>query len=199
MQVLCETPRIIINPSLRKHLLLCNFYHCPELGEVEITTLDKMLIYSNFKSFRYHRFSKRKMNPSHDTLGQYYCYDDNTGVFYPLFIEVPCGNCLICRNKKVNSWKFRATCESATSDNNVYFVTLTYAPKFFPRYGVHKSAIQLFMKRLRMKLTRLGIEHHIKYFAVGEYGKRTRRPHYHLLLWNFPDDEKKHFPIIQRI
>lgn len=47
--------------------------------------------------------------------------------------------------------------------------------------------IQLFFKRLRINLKRkYGITSDIRYYCVGEYGKNTLRPHYHMILWNFP-------------
>ena len=32
------------------------------------------------------------------------------------------------------------------------------------------------------------IEHELRYFAVAEYGHKTGRPHYHVILWNFPTE-----------
>ncbi|AXH74067.1 MAG: replication initiator protein [Microviridae sp.] len=65
------------------------------------------------------------------------------------------------------------------------FVTLTYDDKHLPPGGtLKKQELQLFMKRLR-KRRPAGI----RFFAAGEYGELTARPHYHLLLLNtdFPD------------
>lgn len=42
--------------------------------------------------------------------------------------------------------------------------------------------IQLFMKRLRKHLKKYTDER-VRYYAVGEYGPKSLRPHYHLLLW----------------
>lgn len=44
---------------------------------------------------------------------------------------------------------------------------------------------QNFMKRLRMKIHRLGYNNNIKYFVNSDYGtdKKTFRPHYHFLLF----------------
>ena len=42
--------------------------------------------------------------------------------------------------------------------------------------------VQLFMKRLRDKQPKSCAK--IKYYCAGEYGGRTRRPHYHLILLN---------------
>lgn len=194
-QILCEAPVIIRNPRLQSLLVHAGSYSTPR-GVVTLSEFDRALYAANFPKWR---FSPKKLGVSHETLGQYYVFDYETGVCWPMFIEVPCGHCILCKDKKTRDWKFRALCESITSDNSTYFVTLTYNPKYFPSRGVHKEAVQLFMKRLRIKLSRLGIEHNIKYFAVGEYGKDSKRPHYHLLLWNFPDNDKVHFPNITAV
>ena len=55
---------------------------------------------------------------------------------------------------------------------------------------------QLFMKRLRILLERMGFDvaYKLRYFIVSEYGspEKTFRPHYHGILWNFPylDDNR---------
>jgi len=47
-----------------------------------------------------------------------------------------------------------------------------------------KRDVQLFMKRLRkLQKTKL------KYYAVGEYGSKNYRPHYHIILFNLEDPE----------
>lgn len=45
-----------------------------------------------------------------------------------------------------------------------------------------KRDLQLFIKRLRKHLSNYTDEK-IRYFACGEYGPKTFRPHFHLLLW----------------
>lgn len=84
-----------------------------------------------------------------------------------------------------------------------YFITLTYDPKCVPytedgRKTIDKKHLQLFFKRLRScqrrmetkKFRKAGIPiskrnySQVKYYAVGEYGKSTRRPHYHAILFN---------------
>ena len=57
-----------------------------------------------------------------------------------------------------------------------------------PKNGVFPEEIQLFFKRLRTKLDRRGISHNLRYIAVSEYGHWSKRPHYHIILWNFPDN-----------
>lgn len=77
------------------------------------------------------------------------------------------------------------------------FITLTYSNEHIPEdYGLHKEHFQLFMKRLRMHFyrtyppTREKPEGHLlRFYACGEYGENTRRPHYHAVVFNcaFPD------------
>lgn len=71
------------------------------------------------------------------------------------------------------------------------FVTLTYSDEAIP-LGMFSGSnsilptlvprdLQLFMKRLRKECpTKL------RFFAVGEYGDETFRPHYHIAAFNFP-------------
>lgn len=67
------------------------------------------------------------------------------------------------------------------------FVTLTYSDEFVPvataggfAPTLNPRDLQLFLKRLRIQLP-----HQMRFFAVGEYGDQTQRPHYHLGLFNF--------------
>ena len=103
-----------------------------------------------------------------------------------MYMQVPCGKCVLCRSKKATEWSFRATCETVYSTSIPLFVTLTYNNRNLPEHGVFKEELQLFMKRLRIRLDRLNYKHNIRYFACSEYGSRSKRPHYHMILWNFP-------------
>lgn len=63
------------------------------------------------------------------------------------------------------------------------FVTLTFDEENYPEDGsVSKRDLQLFFKRLR-KDNAQGI----RYFAVGEYGSNTHRPHYHAIIFGSPN------------
>jgi len=67
------------------------------------------------------------------------------------------------------------------------FLTLTYRDDCLPaNSSLKKRDLQLFMKRLR-KTRPAGL----RFFACGEYGETTFRPHYHVLLFNtyFPDQK----------
>lgn len=65
------------------------------------------------------------------------------------------------------------------------FVTLTYDDEYLPSPpSLSIRDLQLFMKRLRKERP-----NGLRFFACGEYGDLTKRPHYHVLLFNtgFPD------------
>lgn len=100
-------------------------------------------------------------------------------------IPVPCGKCPNCRARRVSGWSFRLMQEDKHSFDSS-FITLTYDTRFVPItasgfMGLKKRDLQLFFKRLRKASP---AEPKIKYYAVGEYGGRTMRPHYHIILFN---------------
>lgn len=101
-------------------------------------------------------------------------------------IAVPCGKCLICLSNKREDWSFRLMQEYKVS-SSAYFITLTYSEKYLPSMGVSKRHFQLYMKRLR-KLVDKDTKYPVRYYAVGEYGGETKRPHYHAIIFNA--DEK---------
>lgn len=99
-------------------------------------------------------------------------------------MRVPCGQCIGCRLEYSRRWAMRCMHEASLHDENC-FITLTYSDEHLPRMGsLDRRAFPLFMKRLRK---RTGEK--IRYYHCGEYGERSRRPHYHALLfgYNFPD------------
>lgn len=99
------------------------------------------------------------------------------------FIQIPCGNCLSCRLDYSKYWATRCYGESLYSNNN-YFITLTYDDDHVPYGTFHnqtliKEDLQKFIKALR----NYGFKD-LRYFACGEYGDETKRPHYHVILFN---------------
>uniref|UniRef100_A0AAU8B6H5 Replication initiator protein n=1 Tax=Dulem virus 148 TaxID=3145625 RepID=A0AAU8B6H5_9VIRU len=107
-------------------------------------------------------------------------------------IQVPCGQCIGCRIDRSRQWANRCMLELQYHDS-AYFVTLTYddfhVPKsYYPdpetgeahtSYTLCKRDFQLWMKRLRKKFS----DDKIRFFACGEYGGSTKRPHYHAILF----------------
>lgn len=114
------------------------------------------------------------------------------------FIEVPCGNCVSCRLNYSRVWADRCLLE-AQYHSSAYFVTLTYSDRFVFRsqyvcdrtgevleaLSLRKRDFQLFMKRLRKKFS----DQKIRFFACGEYGSETFRPHYHAILFGLKLDD----------
>lgn len=98
-------------------------------------------------------------------------------------IPLPCGRCPDCVGRRVSGWSFRLMQEDKRSSRSV-FLTLTYNEDFVPMteknfMTLDKVHVQLFMKRLRKRC-----DEKLKYFAVGEYGGKSFRPHYHMILFN---------------
>lgn len=110
-------------------------------------------------------------------------YKKDTGLSFP------CGKCYPCKARRVSGWSFRLQKEAERSDRAL-FVTLTYSTETVPITArgymtLRKKDIQDFMKRLRINTFRnTGKKPKIKYYCAGEYGGKTQRPHYHLLMFN---------------
>lgn len=106
-------------------------------------------------------------------------------------VPVACGKCPECVARRVSGWSFRLMQEDKVSET-AFFVTLTYDTKHVPltRNGfmtLNKRDCQLFFKRLRKAVSKVRPDLSIKYYLAGEYGGRTSRPHYHVILFNAPD------------
>lgn len=100
--------------------------------------------------------------------------------------HLPCGKCYECKARRISAWSFRLSKQAEVS-TSAYFLTLTYDTPHLPRTNnnlqtICKRDLQLFFKRLR-KLQLPGTIP-IKYYACGEYGSITKRPHYHIILFN---------------
>lgn len=96
---------------------------------------------------------------------------------------VPCGRCMPCRLNRKREWGVRCLHESQMHDASS-FLTLTFDDEHCPQQ-ISKRDLQLFMKRLRKSLS----PHKVRYYACGEYGDYSNRPHYHVSLfgYDFPD------------
>lgn len=180
MKLFCDHPVFIVNPQINEYIYKYHHY----IVDGEFIYVHDVRTFAQGRSLKY--FSPTKMGITLENIERYGVMTDSG--FKPMFFAVPCGKCVLCREKKASEWSFRALCENQSSLTEPLFVTLTYDNEHKPRCGVRKEDIQNFMKRLRRNLDKLKIEHDIRYFACGEYGKKTHRPHYHLILWNFPRD-----------
>jgi len=92
-------------------------------------------------------------------------------------LEIPCGTCILCREEQARQTAVRIHHEAMTWESNS-FVTLTYNDKNLPEHGsLRYRDLETFWKRLRKQIGKL------RYYAVGEYGDRTLRPHYHACIF----------------
>lgn len=179
----CEHPVFIVNPSLDELLMRGYTLHN---GSTTARFCSRSA--SVLKSFR----SKLKIKPSYSvcpSIKDYYLVDEDTGEIVPLYVAVPCGHCPVCKGIKVNSFVHRCKLESLSYSCLPWFVTLTYDDGHYPACGLSKRDAQLFLKRLRINLTRRGYQDKIRYVLVGEYGKNTHRGHYHAIFWNLHSTE----------
>lgn len=114
------------------------------------------------------------------------------------FTQIPCGQCIGCKLDHSRNWANRCMMEASLYAANC-FVTLTYDDEHLPYSSsvdslgnqrqsptLVKRDLQLFMKRLRKKFGS-----GIRFFACGEYGEHSHRPHYHLILFNFDFQDKQ--------
>lgn len=111
----------------------------------------------------------------------------------PIFVKktgilVPCGKCLKCRSKYRLQWQLRLQHELSSYNGIAIFLTLTYDEEHLSNdNSLNKRDVQLFIKRLRKFYSDIKI----KYFAVGEYGTKKFRPHYHLIIYGIKAPEHK--------
>lgn len=119
---------------------------------------------------------------------------------------VPCGKCNFCLQTRRNDWAFRLT-EELKAAQTGHFITLTYDNKHLPMlweddvpYDMtldkeHLSTFHQTIKRDQQRL--LGKKGYlewgkIRFYSVGEYGTRTKRPHYHTVIYNvYPEMIKR--------
>lgn len=94
-------------------------------------------------------------------------------------LELPCGQCIGCRVDRSRAWAVRCVHESMMHDRSC-FITLTYSGACVPAdVSVNVREWQLFAKKLRKRIPAF------RYFACGEYGDESRRPHYHACLFGY--------------
>lgn len=104
------------------------------------------------------------------------------------FSVFSCGNCIGCRLERSREQAMRCMHESFLHDDNC-FVTLTYRELELPHGEsgpiLVPRDLELFWKRLRKEFG-----NGIRYYACGEYGERTHRPHYHACIFGLDFEDK---------
>lgn len=114
--------------------------------------------------------------------------------YIDLPIQLPCGQCVGCRERRARDWAIRCVHEASLYDRNC-FITLTYNDESLPAdRSLCYDHFQKFMKRLRFSYK----GHRqladgtfpIRFYMAGEYGENFGRPHYHACLFNFDFEDK---------
>lgn len=142
----------------------------------------------------------------------------NRGIVEAKAMPIPCGQCVGCRLDYSQQWATRCMLELPYHDE-AWFVTLTYddyhldsgitfkgksdtpcltyysdpeTGEAFPAYSLRPDDLQKFMKRLRKKFYRTDKKGNlipIRFYACGEYGGQTQRPHYHGIIFGLKLDD----------
>lgn len=102
-------------------------------------------------------------------------------------VPYPCGQCMPCRFNRRKMWTHRLLLEGFCHVEKA-FVTLTYDDdhliydRLCKKPILWKKDVQDFLKRLRFAI----YPQKVRFYAVGEYGDNTERPHYHIILFGYP-------------
>lgn len=99
-------------------------------------------------------------------------------------LMLPCGHCFGCSQSYAREWSSRIMLEAKKYADNC-FITLTFDDDHVPE-RLEKAPFQKFMKRLRKYFPQK-----IRFFACGECGEKSERPHYHAVLFNVDFDDKE--------
>lgn len=93
-----------------------------------------------------------------------------------------CGSCAPCLVNRRRMWTHRIMLESLMHRDNA-FVTLTYDDEHLPKGGsLAPEEVRDWLKRFRKSIE----PGRVRYYAVGEYGETSNRPHYHVALFGYP-------------
>ena len=101
-------------------------------------------------------------------------------------VLIPCNHCVGCCSDISRSWMHRMVLENEVSKCS-YFLTLTYDDDHMPKnHQLDPKHLQKFIKDLRNYFKNVFDYDGIRYYAVGEYGSKSGRCHYHALMYNLP-------------
>lgn len=104
--------------------------------------------------------------------------------------DLPCRKCLSCRLSNAREKAIRAYHEAQMHEDNI-FLTLTYDDDHLESPRLIKSHIQDFIKDLRNHLGN-DPEKRISTMYTGEYGELNKRPHWHVLVFNYRPIDCQH-------
>ena len=107
---------------------------------------------------------------------------------------MPCNDCLDCRAASQDSWVFRLGSDLDAlykCKGFAVFLTFTYNDQCLPHsdFGLRASVVPCFsaddvsrfLNKIKVYMFRVYGRASYRYFLCSEYGKFTKRPHYHVL------------------
>jgi len=103
-------------------------------------------------------------------------------------LTIPCRKCDLCLSARAKKWAEQCMLEAKLTNLQTHcnlFITLTYSDAFLPENNsLCKNDLSVYLKKIHN--LNAGKKQKIRFFAAGEYGDKTHRPHYHLILFNAP-------------
>lgn len=100
------------------------------------------------------------------------------------YLRLPCGNCLGCRTNRAQSWALRCQLELRDhAEHGAVFGTFTYDDQHKP-LTLNKTHVSTYLKKIRKTFSQK-----LRFFASGEYGEQTHRPHYHAIIYGVSERE----------
>lgn len=131
----------------------------------------------------------------HDTEGAP-IYDERV-----LYVNVPCGRCIQCCQKKAHEWQIRLNEELKEGWEYMYFVTFTFSPEglreiLFKHNIQESNAAAAFALRHSLERYRKDTKKSYRHWFITELGHEgTERIHMHGIIFMH---EKQEFKIIER-
>lgn len=110
--------------------------------------------------------------------------------------HVECRKCNFCLQNRRQDWSMRLM-EELKDSQTAHFITLTYEDKYLPfiweddmaiGMNLEKRDLWKWHKAMRKAVEREDKSLRPKYYSVGEYGTRYKRPHYHSIYYNAPEE-----------
>ena len=112
-----------------------------------------------------------------------------------------CGQCTPCRINQRRKRTARVLLEATGTNGPVAFVTLTYNDENCP-HELDITHLRRFIESYRRYRKRNNLRGMVRYFAAGEYGTKTGRPHFHVMLFGHETryifrDGRQYDPVIE--